>query len=292
VAPGYWCRGAHSDQAMIAYRYPRHPACQPVPDDLPDEEKALVESLPDRAAAEASVMQRMEGCPAVIPAVKHVFVDDSSVWVAVEPIPSGACSISHLRDGGEERGEDALAPIAREVVIQIADIDRRGVLLLKLTLDDIMAVETSLPGGKGKALRHAIRLPLGATCTRDDPSRLKTLLPSVLDDASAPELLGASESNGLIDTDHKKCASWTAGVTIAELVLGDRAGLTHLLAVDNGQLKPTFRRLAGEKGASVSGQLLDLLSQLLQHDPHKRLSIEQALSHPWLEEAGGQIPST
>ena len=39
--------------------------------------------------------------------------------------------------------------------------------------------------------------------------------------------------------------------------------------------------------ASVSGELVDLLTGLLEKDPRRRMTLEEALAHPWTASGGG-----
>jgi 5'-AMP-activated protein kinase catalytic alpha subunit len=96
---------------------------------------------------------------------------------------------------------------------------------------------------------------------------------------AAPEMLKGDTYEGLaVDI-------WSAGVILFARVCG------HLPFEDTGNQVDLYRRImTGEYNISVdlSESLCDLISKILNVNPHLRFSLEQIRRHPWMFPQGSQ----
>ncbi|CEM14072.1 unnamed protein product [Vitrella brassicaformis CCMP3155] len=148
TTPGYSCTDIDTGKDMTVYRYTDHTA---------------------QSAREVRVLERLYGCPAVLPVVTCVTSNKRRTCISVQHVKGK--TVVQLRDRAKEAGEsvqlrdEALASIAREILMQIDEIQKRGLAVLKLTLEDLVAVPASSPDGR-RYYRVSLRLPIDATFPR------------------------------------------------------------------------------------------------------------------------------
>jgi calcium-dependent protein kinase len=85
----------------------------------------------------------------------------------------------------------------------------------------------------------------------------------------APEIFSATGYTEKVDT-------WSVGVILFQLLTGSLPFHEHTICdtIESILSKPVELR-------SIPMQVRDLLTRLLEKDPLKRLSAEQAIAHPW-----------
>ncbi|KAJ3057148.1 hypothetical protein HK097_000076 [Rhizophlyctis rosea] len=98
---------------------------------------------------------------------------------------------------------------------------------------------------------------------------------------TAPEMLAHNNYGKAVDL-------WSAGVTAYEILFGDvpfRATQKHVSA--KNQLSTIKKGKLEFRGAIISESAKSFLKGLLEFDPAKRFTIDQALDHPWLNTVTG-----
>ena len=101
----------------------------------------------------------------------------------------------------------------------------------------------------------------------------------------APELL---KSN--VPFDGFAVDMWSAGVILFMLLVG-RAPFRLAHSTDSKFVaishKGRLRSVLESLHVNISSEAIDLLQNLLRHDPRKRLTLQEALSHPWVTQELG-----
>jgi len=87
-----------------------------------------------------------------------------------------------------------------------------------------------------------------------------------------PEMVEGKEHNEKVDY-------WALGVLTYEFLVGNPP------FEDRSSVNNTYRRIAKvdlKFPSTVSPDVKDLISRLLQYDPERRLALSEVLKHPWI----------
>ncbi|KAG8746653.1 hypothetical protein FRC10_004256 [Ceratobasidium sp. 414] len=202
--------------------------------------------------------------PHICKLVAH-FEDESTIWLMLELISGGDLLEAVITEGG--LCENETRQLATEMCLAMEYSHFKGVVHRDLKPENVLLTDT-VP-------RHAKIADFGLAKAVDSGTFLKTFCgtPTYL----APEVVLRAQDAGyneLVD-------SWSLGVIIWSMLTN-----TVPFTEDDDDMVTRFQRRQVEwsqvSGFGLSDECIDWMKKMLVSDPTQRMSIEQALNHPWL----------
>ncbi|CAE6374747.1 unnamed protein product [Rhizoctonia solani] len=212
---------------------------------------------------EVSIMKEFDH-PHICKLVAH-FEDESTIWLILELISGGDLLEAVINENGLSEEETRL--LATEMCLAMEYSHSKGVTHRDLKPENILLTDT-VP-------RHAKIADFGLAKAVDSGTFLKTFCgtPTYL----APEVVLRAQDAGyneLVD-------SWSLGVIVWSMLTN-----TVPFVEDEEDMYTRFQRRQVDwsqvSSFGLSRQCIDWMKRMLVHDPAHRMSLPQALEHPWL----------
>jgi calcium-dependent protein kinase len=206
--------------------------------------------------------------PNIIKIYEYYF-DDINFYLITEFVSGGELydTITSWKSFDEEKA----GYIMSQILSAVNYLHKKGIVHRDIKPEN-MLVENKIRIGKEKKEMINIKLIDFGTCNymSDKNFTLKVGSPYYI----APEVLRRNYN--------EKCDIWSCGVILYILLVGyppfSGMNTNELLAnVARGEYS-----LRGSEWKSISSSAKDLVIQMLHLDPHKRISAESALEHPWI----------
>ncbi|KAG9101372.1 hypothetical protein FRC06_003105 [Ceratobasidium sp. 370] len=212
---------------------------------------------------EVAIMKEFDH-PHICKLVAH-FEDESTIWLILELISGGDLLEAVITESG--LCENETRQLATEMCLAMEYSHSKGVVHRDLKPENILLTDT-VP-------RHAKIADFGLAKAVDSGTFLKTFCgtPTYL----APEVVLRAQDAGyneLVD-------SWSLGVIVWSMLTN-----TVPFTEDDDDMVTRFQRRQVEwsqvSGFGLTDECIDWMKRMLVADPTQRMSIEQALNHPWL----------
>ncbi|KAI3434801.1 hypothetical protein D9Q98_002859 [Chlorella vulgaris] len=239
---------------------------------------------------EVDAMQQLGGSLDAV-FLQDVFEDDTAVHLVME-LCEGGSVLDGLRDG--EYSERQVAHIMRAVVRFIAQCHAKGLIYRDIKPDNFLLVSKATPRSPLARIGEALGLgsgeqevdsPVKATDfglsirhrPEDPPLKSRSGTPAYM----APEVIQQSYD--------ERADIWSAGIMMYQLLTGKFPFWDN---VRDCTLQQVWKSILTDKInwnaaalREVSPPARDLLKQMLDRNPAKRLRAGAALRHPWLQDA-------
>ena len=212
-----------------------------------------------------------------LPRLVHVSEDENQYYMVMDYVQGG--NLSTLLQMQQNLCEVRVQAIGRSLLLAVAELHRRSVGHFNLSPENILVTASGVNEvvvcdfGCALDLRFSRGLASNASSVSWDP--VSAPRHGVLHYA-APELLGKEKRYGLA------ADLWSVGVILYELCCGHLPfeGASRRVLKDKILLGKF--EFAGKEWHSVSRLAKQLISSLLHPDPQVRLTVGEALEHPWL----------
>jgi serine/threonine protein kinase len=179
----------------------------------------------------------------------------------------------------------------RQILCSISQLQKKGICHRDLCIDNMVVDENKNIHiiDLGLCLRVPFTDPNNRMCVADVSANtcrrlMKAQGQCGLWQYMAPEVRSRSEF-----LDGFAIDLWSAGIVLFEFLVGmkpfafpDPADRNFKSISDEGNLG----RLVLKRGAQLSDGAVDLLQNMLWHDPAKRLTLEEVVKHPWVQGRG------
>ncbi|KAL7531110.1 hypothetical protein ACHAXR_003852 [Thalassiosira sp. AJA248-18] len=227
---------------------------------------------PSGIAREIALLREMKPCSIVIQLV-DVFEDAQYVHLVTDLCEGGElfdkiCERASNSDNGAVCfAEDETAKIMHQILTAVSCMHKRGIVHRDIKPENIL-FETAEDDSPVKIIDFGLSRKHYAKL--DAPMRTVVGTPYYI----APEVLRRRYD--------KTCDLWSTGV-IAYILL---CGYPPFNGANNNQTHKSVLKgrysFPEEDWKDVSQEAKDFIVRMLQMDPKKRMSVEQALNHPWL----------
>jgi serine/threonine protein kinase len=218
--------------------------------------------------------------------------NDHHFHIVMDYVEGGNLSI--LRQGQHHLPENHVKAIARSLLLGIAELHTLSIahwnlcpenILLEPTLCDIVlcdfgcAWDMHYDSGYAMTRGHGGRRPSNVDCQlgNEDGTKTRTCTPRCGSlQYAAPEVLGSEKEFGLA------ADMWSVGVIVYQLLCGRLPFIDiskHALKekITSGKFK-----FHGKEWHDISRGAKQFLSALLHPDPQVRMTVGEALAHPWM----------
>ena len=231
----------------------------------------------EKISRETDMLSRLQSCPGVVKLVE-CYEDDNSVHLVTELCPGG--DLQRYVESNGPLDEASLATVAMEVLLIVSHCHQQGILHgdvkpANFCLKEIRKCCSS------NAIPHLKAIDFG--CSQflgSDPSRRlskRTGTPVFM----SPEIFQRDYS--------RKADVWSVGVMLYWLFCqrfpffpnSDVVKAARLEEVADAVTNTTIRYDQGPWPA-MSREGLDFVSRCLTRDEDKRMTVEEALNHPWV----------
>ncbi|KAL4434088.1 hypothetical protein ABPG75_000529 [Micractinium tetrahymenae] len=240
---------------------------------------------------EVDAMQQLGGSLDAV-FLQDVFEDDIAVHLVME-LCEGGSVLDGLKDG--EYSERQVAHIMRAVVRFIAQCHAKGLIYRDIKPDNFLLVNKASP--RNPLLKFGEALGLGSPSSQDIDSPVKAtdFGLSIRHRPEDPPLKSRSGTPAYMAPEviqqsyDERCDIWSAGIMMYQLLTGKFPFWDN---VRDCTLQQVWKSILTDKInwsapalREVSAPAKDLLKQMLERNPAKRIRAAQALRHPWLTDA-------
>ena len=235
----------------------------------------LDSSMKERLLLEIELMKRVDH-PHVI-RLYEVYDDPKHLCMVME-LCEGRELYDHLiEDHGGKYDEAGAANITRQMLSAVAHCHQLGICHRDIKLENFVFVSKDKTDETQMKL---IDFGLSKTYRRDRDMSSIVGTPYYI----APELLKVAKNKGSMYG--PECDQWSLGVIAYMLLAGQPpfGGDTDREIMKNVQSAP-LRFAPSKLWAHVSADAKDLVKKLLDRNPSRRISAEDALQHPWMVNA-------
>ncbi|KAL4446799.1 hypothetical protein ABPG77_008043 [Micractinium sp. CCAP 211/92] len=240
---------------------------------------------------EVDAMQQLGGSLDAV-FLQDVFEDDMAVHLVME-LCEGGSVLDGLKDG--EYSERQVAHIMRAVVRFIAQCHAKGLIYRDIKPDNFLLVNKASP--RNPLLKFGEALGLGSPSSQDIDSPVKAtdFGLSIRHRPEDPPLKSRSGTPAYMAPEviqqsyDERCDMWSAGIMMYQLLTGKFPFWDN---VRDCTLQQVWKSILTDKInwsapalREVSAPAKDLLKQMLERNPAKRVRAADALRHPWLTDA-------
>ena len=232
-------------------------------------------SMQARLLTEIDLMKKVDH-PHVI-RLYEVYDDPKHLCMVME-LCEGRELYDHLiEDHGGKYDENGAANITRQMLTAVAHCHQLGICHRDIKLENFVFVSKDVTDETEMKL---IDFGLSKTYRRDKDMASVVGTPYYI----APELLKVAKNKG--SKYGPECDQWSLGVITYMLLAGQPpfAGDTDREIMKNVQSQP-LRFTPARLWAHISPAAKDLVKKLLDRDPRRRITAEEALKHPWMQTA-------
>eukprot|EP00164_Ancoracysta_twista_P000034 GFYU01000046.1.p1 GENE.GFYU01000046.1~~GFYU01000046.1.p1 ORF type:complete len:369 (+),score=130.43 GFYU01000046.1:368-1474(+) len=240
------------------------------------EHPELCENAYHNLYGEVDMLTKLEDVSGV-PMVLDVFEDDRCLYI-VMPCLGGGDLADHLINE-EMFSEKHAGPVFYQLVATLCDLHERNIAHCDLKPDNIVFTRPTV--FDASLTPDTVSLNLVDFGTAHDLDEIDGTKICGTSTYLAPEMIHVAKGNQ--DSWGVEVDMWSAGVVLYVMLTGyqpfteEFGGKELIRCITTASYEiPAFRK------RGMSEEALDLIASLLEVDPERRLSAEEALAHPWL----------
>ncbi|KAK2713764.1 MAP kinase-interacting serine/threonine-protein kinase 1-like isoform X2 [Artemia franciscana] len=254
-----------------------------------------------RVFKEVETLHHCHGHPNIIQLIEF-FEEDDRFYLVFEKVVGGPL-LRHIQRRVHFTEHEA-SLVIRDLASSLAFLHKKGIAHRDLKPENILCVR---PDSVVPVKLCDFDLGSGIRFHEDNSSPLLTpelLTPVGSAEFMAPEVVDAfvTDTESVYD---KSCDLWSLGIIAYILLVGYPpfyGSCGRDCGWDRGEACVACQDILFESiqegnysfpiedWAGVSEDAKDLVSRLLQKDPHQRISAEKVLAHPWIQNGGAKVP--